>query len=163
MRTTIRTACLLVAAVLVAALPAAADAATKKITLKPNALTPFTSQQDDQRSGIFNGGDGVRFWASLKLPVGAKITGLSYRRWATTTLATDVSVDRVQPGKSPAWQRICIGEAFDVSPAGSTGTTVNGAFTGQPKKVESGWNYFVHVFTNPGAFVGDITVKYETP
>jgi hypothetical protein len=67
--------------------------------------------------GILNSGPGTFFWATLKIPVNAKITGVSYRRWATAASKSNVAVDRVRPGTTPSWQRIYDGQSTEISPA----------------------------------------------
>lgn len=162
MRTASRIACTLALVALIAALPAAAGAAARKIVVKPNDLTPFAANQVAQRLGVFNSGPAVSFWASLKMPVGARITGLSYRRVAADSNMTNVVIQRVQVGKTPARQGIYEAPGSEISPMASVGTIVNGTFIGPTKVVQAGWDYFVMTWTAYPA-IGDITVRYETP
>ena len=165
MKTFARLAFSLALAALVAAVPGAADAAVKRLVIRPNDLTPFVTQQVDSRYGAFNSATGLTlFWQELRLPAGSKIRSLRYRRFATAANPTVVGLDRVNPGQTPAWQRILQGIGTDVSPAGSIGTIVTASPMGVSRKVTRGWSYFVLVSTEScGAGVGDIPVVYSTP
>lgn len=159
-----RLAAALAAAALLAALPATAGAATRSLRIRPGDLSPFAARQDDARVGIANGaGTGtVLFWKTLRLPRGATITGVSYRRLSSSTDETIVGVDRVRPDAAPAWQRIYEAASTVVTPTG-TGATVTGTPTGVSRRVARGWTYFVLVKVTTSANVGDIVVRYATP
>lgn len=161
MGTTHRIAALAAAALLIAALPAAAGAAARKVTIRPTAFSPSMTHQADTRSGAFNSGPGVFFWAPLKLPLGSKITGISYRRIGHAGRQTNAGVHRVQPGKVPAWQEVY--HAISTAEAFGGGIVVNGTFVGATKKVGQGWDYFVLTYVETDAAVGDVTVRYVTP
>jgi len=154
------------AAALLAALPSGAEGARRKIVVHPNQLAPFETQQSDSRLGVWNAGNGtaVWFWKKLRLPAGARITGLSYRRIAETAAPTVVGLDRVSPDATPAWERIYNAASTDLSPVGSTGTTVPGVRATASPRVLRGFTYFLLVQSESGgAAVGDVTVRYRTP
>ena len=165
MKTFARLAFPLALAGLVAAIPNAADAAVKRLVIRPNDLAPFVTQQADTRYGVFNSAPELTlFWKELQLPAGAKIRSMRYRRLASAANPTVVGIDRVNPGKTPAWQRILQGTGTDISSAGSIGTIVTASPMGVSRKVTRGWSYFVLVSTEScGAGVGDIPVVYSTP
>lgn len=152
-----------IAVLAVLLIPAAASAATKKIVIKPNALHPEYSLQGGQSGfGVFD----AQYWATLKLPVNATITGLSFRRFATSAVEeTWVSLERVKVGVSPSRQQIYAASATDASPAGSTGHIVTGnSVPGAVRKVTTGWDYYIHAGSGAeSAQIVDVTVKFVTP
>ena len=152
-----------IAVLAVLLIPAAASAATKKIVIKPKALHPMYSLQGT-KSGF--GVSNAQYWATFKLPVNATISGLSFRRFATSVEETWVSLERVRVGASPSRQQIYEAAASDESPTGSTGHIVTGSpIPGAARKVTAGWDYYVHAGSSGAedAQIVDITVTYRTP
>jgi len=153
------------AAAFLAAAPGTAGAAAHRIVIRPNSLQPYRSTQSDIHSGAYVGSaTAAAFWRELRLPVGARITGLSHQRIALDGSLTAVSVQRVRADANPTVRTIFSAVGSDTTPPDRAWTTVAGTATGEPRRVRGGWTYFVFVQTSSGnAAVGTITVRYRTP
>lgn len=161
-----------IAAILAAALvsaPLPAPAAEHKVLIPASKLLPWEKLQRDRHTILFvQGKPGIVafFYAPLRLPAGAKISGLSYRHYGADASAhTVVGIDRVRAGETPAWRRIYQAASTAWAPPPTAAITVTGAaIAGEERKVKKGWTYFVMVSAdNQYSTVLDVTVKYQDP
>lgn len=155
------------AAVLATATPSAA--ATKAVVITPEKMIPVNRTQDHQQIAAWVGAMGptpVVFWAPLKLPLGAKITGLVYYHWSDGAEMTSAVVTRAKVGASYSAADVIYSNLSTAAaslfgpPVVMTTTTPDNPSS--DTVVRPGYRYFV--FAGSGAvnaIVGGVKVLYQ--
>ena len=143
---------------------AVAQAGAASIKIWPYQLTPQRPWEGGSSEGYYQNHFEVRngiFFTPLKLPVGAKITKVTYYHRGYSGGATGVYIYRVKMGPGMETQDVATGGSQD-----STGEIIPVDLDlswGDPI-IRSGYQYYVHVESNNNlGFILGIQINYYVP